>query len=338
MDGKAFVRALLRPRLVHCHGDFFRDVGTPRRTFGRRCHRIRLFHVGNRARQRCVLILAGEYRHERVLAGLSAWTASPSSLASRFGGLAAVLKIGHTLPFPSDSALGKNCADGYSAMYQWAAKTLSLVPTVGLGYVSWFALLAGFVALLRVCRSRTLPMGGRRRRLFGACSDRMDAAAGLLPPSRRTCDGTGSWSDRLRCAKKLGVGWRPPGFGHHIPTIHSVGAFASCCNRSIKSTMETYRPVRWDVDGCVTSHGSLNVGEGLGGRGVRNGRLENIRWNRPVGVEVARAGSRIHFARVADPGLHCICVVASAAIWPTTARTRPPVVNTGGFAQLATRL
>jgi hypothetical protein len=41
-------------------------------------------------------------------------------------------------------------------MYQWAASTLSLVPTVGFGYLSWFALLAGAVALLRATgRGRT---------------------------------------------------------------------------------------------------------------------------------------------------------------------------------------
>jgi hypothetical protein len=34
-------------------------------------------------------------------------------------------------------------------MYRWAASTLSLVPTVGLGYLSWFVLLAGVVAMLR---------------------------------------------------------------------------------------------------------------------------------------------------------------------------------------------
>jgi hypothetical protein len=34
-------------------------------------------------------------------------------------------------------------------MYRWAARTFSLVPTVGLGYLSWFVLLAGFIAVLR---------------------------------------------------------------------------------------------------------------------------------------------------------------------------------------------
>ena len=175
------------------------------------------------------------------------------------GGLAAVLKIGHTLPFPSNHALGKNCSDGYTAMYQWAGKTLSLVPTVGLGYVSWFVLLAGFVALLPRGRARTLPMGGHRRRFSGTCSDRMDAVAGLLPSSRHCCDGTGARRHRLRCAKKVGLGWRTPRFGHHVSTIHPAGAFASCCNRSIKAAMETYRRIGWSVDGCVTSDGSHNV-------------------------------------------------------------------------------
>jgi hypothetical protein len=68
------------------------------------------------------------------------------------GGLAAILRIGHKVPFPSRGALGPHCSTALDAMYQWAGPTRPTLPTVGLGYVSWFALMAGVVALLRTTR------------------------------------------------------------------------------------------------------------------------------------------------------------------------------------------
>ena len=60
------------------------------------------------------------------------------------------------MPFPSQHALGTNCADGYWAMYGWAQNTAAIFPTIGTGYLSWFVLLAGVVALLRASgRGRT---------------------------------------------------------------------------------------------------------------------------------------------------------------------------------------
>ena len=72
------------------------------------------------------------------------------------GGIAAVTRIGHTATFPSQNALGASCADGYYGMYKWAQDTAAIFPTIGLGYWSWFVLLAGVVALLRASgRGRT---------------------------------------------------------------------------------------------------------------------------------------------------------------------------------------
>ncbi len=65
------------------------------------------------------------------------------------GGLESFTQIGHTAPFPSAQELGARCDDAYQAMYQWAGRTLSEVPTIGLGYVSWLILLAGLVAVIR---------------------------------------------------------------------------------------------------------------------------------------------------------------------------------------------
>ena len=65
------------------------------------------------------------------------------------GGIAALTRIGHTALFPSQQALGANCVNGYEGMYKWAQDTAAIFPTIGLGYWSWFVLLAGVVALLR---------------------------------------------------------------------------------------------------------------------------------------------------------------------------------------------
>jgi hypothetical protein len=73
------------------------------------------------------------------------------------GGLAALTEIGHAVAFPSQQALGSHCSTAYLSMYEWADRTMSLWPTLGLGYVSWLILLAGIVALLRATgRGRTV--------------------------------------------------------------------------------------------------------------------------------------------------------------------------------------
>ena len=65
------------------------------------------------------------------------------------GGIAWATRIGHAAPFPSSHSLGANCGTAYAAMYQWAGRSLSLVPTIGVGYLSWFVLLGGVIAVLR---------------------------------------------------------------------------------------------------------------------------------------------------------------------------------------------
>ena len=65
------------------------------------------------------------------------------------GGIAAVTRIGHEVPFPVPSALGTNCRNAYTTMYAWAGSVRALLPTTGIGYASWFVLLAGAVAALR---------------------------------------------------------------------------------------------------------------------------------------------------------------------------------------------
>ena len=65
------------------------------------------------------------------------------------GGLAALVHVGHTVPFPTQQALGANCANAYGGMYHWAQSSVAIFPTIGLGYFSWFFLLAGIISILR---------------------------------------------------------------------------------------------------------------------------------------------------------------------------------------------
>jgi hypothetical protein len=65
------------------------------------------------------------------------------------GGIAGLVGVGHSVAFPSQAALGSNCSTALAAMTHWSVEAKALNPTVRLGYLSWFALMAGVVALLR---------------------------------------------------------------------------------------------------------------------------------------------------------------------------------------------
>ena len=65
------------------------------------------------------------------------------------GVVAAALRIGHAVPFPSGHALGPGCANGFNAIYHWSTTSAAILPTVRVGYVTWAVLLAGVVYLVR---------------------------------------------------------------------------------------------------------------------------------------------------------------------------------------------
>jgi len=73
------------------------------------------------------------------------------------GGLAAIARIGRSLPFPTSATLGKGCATAVAAIYQWSFHSGALAPTLLLGYLGWLALLAGVASLVRA-----LGKGGTR--------------------------------------------------------------------------------------------------------------------------------------------------------------------------------
>jgi hypothetical protein len=65
------------------------------------------------------------------------------------GGFAALIQIGHGVPFPTQTELGPHCSTAIAAMSQWSARSDALSTTTQLGYVSWAVLMGGLVALLR---------------------------------------------------------------------------------------------------------------------------------------------------------------------------------------------
>jgi hypothetical protein len=76
------------------------------------------------------------------------------------GGIAAFSHIGHGAPFPARSTMGPHCDNAFVAINTWSLSTKAISSTVKIGYLGWFALMAGIVALLRTTgrgRSRWEP-------------------------------------------------------------------------------------------------------------------------------------------------------------------------------------
>ena len=65
------------------------------------------------------------------------------------GGVAAVAHIGNTVPFPPRSAMGPNCDRAFLVINTWSFSVRAVGATVKIGFLGWFALMAGVIALLR---------------------------------------------------------------------------------------------------------------------------------------------------------------------------------------------
>ena len=68
------------------------------------------------------------------------------------GGVAAVARVGHTLPFPSRSVMGPNCDRAFLVINDWSEQAGAVGATVKIGFLSWFALMAGVIAFIRTTR------------------------------------------------------------------------------------------------------------------------------------------------------------------------------------------
>jgi hypothetical protein len=67
------------------------------------------------------------------------------------GGIAALLRIGHSVGFPNQAALGPHCITAFKSILAWSAESQADQATLAIGYLSWLVLLGGVIALLRAC-------------------------------------------------------------------------------------------------------------------------------------------------------------------------------------------
>ncbi len=65
------------------------------------------------------------------------------------GAAAALLRIGRSVPFPTQSELGPRCSDAIAKLFHWSVNSSAILPTIRLSYIVWPILLAGIIALLR---------------------------------------------------------------------------------------------------------------------------------------------------------------------------------------------
>jgi hypothetical protein len=65
------------------------------------------------------------------------------------GAVAALLRVGHGVPFPSQAAMGPHCSNAITSIFEWSVRSGAPLRTYAIGYLSWLVLLAGVVALLR---------------------------------------------------------------------------------------------------------------------------------------------------------------------------------------------
>ncbi len=68
------------------------------------------------------------------------------------GAAAAILRIGHEVPFPATTELGSHCSTAVTAIDRWSRIAPANIAALQLGYLSWLVLLAGAVAFLRTTK------------------------------------------------------------------------------------------------------------------------------------------------------------------------------------------
>ena len=142
--------------LCRCLGPFHRrDCPSGRPVPGRR-HGVAVRDLGHRPRQHRLRIPARASAPVLVLPFLHTLPRRSTLLAPPLGRPRRTHAGRPHGAFPSQHALGVHCVDAYHAMYNWAQNSAAIFPTIGFGYISWFFLLVGVVAVLRASgRGRT---------------------------------------------------------------------------------------------------------------------------------------------------------------------------------------
>jgi hypothetical protein len=111
-----------------------------------------------------IALLGGPASNDSYETVFSTWAIQHGQLACAFplgdkvtaplyplvsGGIAAMERIGHGVPFPPRSALGPDCHRAFLAINTWSLRADAQNATIRIGYLSWFVLMAGVVAVLR---------------------------------------------------------------------------------------------------------------------------------------------------------------------------------------------
>jgi hypothetical protein len=65
------------------------------------------------------------------------------------GTIASLTRIGHSVPFPTSSQMGRHCTTALVAMFHWSSKVGAILPTVRIAYLCWLPLMIGAILLLR---------------------------------------------------------------------------------------------------------------------------------------------------------------------------------------------
>jgi hypothetical protein len=111
-----------------------------------------------------IALLGGPASNDSYETVFSTWAIQHGQLACAFplgdkvtapvypllsGGIAAMERIGHGVPFPSRGAMGPDCHRAFLAINTWSLRANAQNATIRIGYLSWFVLMAGVVAALR---------------------------------------------------------------------------------------------------------------------------------------------------------------------------------------------
>ena len=111
-----------------------------------------------------VVLLGGFSGNDTYESVFSTWAIAHGQLACAFpqgfrvtaplypllsGGIAAFGHIGHAVPFPPESTMGEHCSTAFPTINTWSFAAGAAAATVKIGYLGWFFLMAGTIALLR---------------------------------------------------------------------------------------------------------------------------------------------------------------------------------------------
>ena len=302
-------------RLCRCLGPFHRrDCPSGRPVPGRR-HGVAVRDLGHRPRQHRLRIPARASAPVLVLPFLHTLPRRSTLLAPPLG---RPRRTHAGRPHGSCShrstALGVHCVDAYHAMYNWAQNSAAIFPTIGFGYISWFFLLVGVVAVLRASGRGRTGMGDLRRHIPCADPDRLGTAAGLLPSAGSCVRRVSPGRHGLRLAWEMDMGRCPGRARGHVAAVRPAGARPSLCPGSRKRAMEDARLVGGSSRGPLASLHCGDVRESHSCRAPRNGQLVHPRRDGAVGDNGPWSASDRFFPRRAHPGCHGPCLVGTEAV------------------------